>query len=78
MMISSASGRRTMPRITRRVVCGLLLVIATFVPTSAFMSVDLPTFGLPAKQAKPAENPSPARACPGCASTLVILPYLAD
>ena len=73
-MISSASGRRTMPLITRRVVWGLLLVIATLVPTSAFMSVDLQTFGRPAKHAKPAENPSGLAGCPGCASaTLVIL-----
>jgi hypothetical protein len=75
MMISSASGLRTMPLITRRVVWGLLLVMATFVPTNAFISVDLPTFGRPAKHAKPAENPSPLLACPGRASTLVILPY---
>jgi hypothetical protein len=40
----------------RRVVCGLLLVIATFVPTSAFINVDLPTLGLPTKQAKPDRN----------------------
>ena len=52
-MISWASGRCTMPRIARRVVCGRLLVIATFVPTSAFIRVDLPTLGRPAKQAKP-------------------------
>jgi hypothetical protein len=39
------------------VVCGLLLVIATLAPTSAFISVDLPTFGRPAKQAKPHRNP---------------------
>ncbi|MGW2311176.1 hypothetical protein, partial [Actinomadura luteofluorescens] len=37
----------------RRVVCGRLLVIATFVPTSAFINVDLPTLGRPIKQAKP-------------------------
>src|ERR1035441_9324739 len=59
-MISWASGRCTMPRIARRVVCGRLLVIATLVPTSAFISVDLPTFGRPAKQAKPDRNPAAA------------------
>ncbi len=76
MMISSASGRRTMPLITRRVVCGLLLVIATLVPTSAFMSVDLPTLGRPAKHAKPAEKPSWPAGRSGCAcTTLVILSY---
>src|SRR5437879_8008182 len=47
-----------MPRIARRVVCGRLLVIATLLPTSAFISVDLPTFGRPAKQAKPELNPA--------------------
>jgi hypothetical protein len=35
------------------VVCGLALVIATFSPTKAFVSVDLPTFGLPTKVTKP-------------------------
>jgi hypothetical protein len=44
------------------VVCGRLLVIATFDPTSAFISVDLPTLGRPAKQAKPDRNPG----CGGC------------
>jgi hypothetical protein len=56
-MTSWASGRCTMPRIARLVVCGRLLVIATLAPTSAFINVDLPTFGLPAKQANPDLNP---------------------
>jgi hypothetical protein len=56
MITSCASERCTMPRIARRVVCGRLLVMATFDPTSAFMSVDLPTFGRPAKQANPDLN----------------------
>ena len=50
---SCASGRCTMPRITRRVVCGRSLVIATFVPTSALVRVDLPTLGRPTRHAKP-------------------------
>src|SRR4051794_27808615 len=54
--ISCASGRCTMPRITRRVVCGRSLVIATLAPTRAFVSVDLPTFGRPARQANPDRN----------------------
>src|SRR6476659_5382777 len=54
--ISCASGRCTMPRITRRVVCGRSLVIATLAPTSAFVSVDLPTLGRPARQANPDRN----------------------
>ena len=41
------------PRIARRVVCGLSETIATFAPTSAFTSVDLPTFGRPATATKP-------------------------
>src|SRR6185437_11075409 len=54
--ISWASARCTMPRITRRVVCGRSLVIATLAPTSAFVSVDLPTLGRPARQANPDRN----------------------
>jgi hypothetical protein len=67
-MTSSASGRCTIPLIARRVVCGLLLVIATLAPTSAFISVDLPTFGRPAKPAKPDLNPggTGCRAGSGC------------
>ena len=42
-----------MPRITRLVVCGRLLVIATLAPTRALVSVDLPTFGRPTRHAKP-------------------------
>ncbi len=65
--MSWASGRCTMPRITRRVVCGGLLVIATLAPTSAFMRVDLPTFGRPVKHAKPERKPAcapaPAASC---------------
>jgi hypothetical protein len=36
-----------------RVVCGRDEVIATFVPTIALVSVDLPAFGRPTKDAKP-------------------------
>ena len=42
-----------MPRTLCRVVCGRLEVIATLVPTSALVSVDLPALGRPTKQAKP-------------------------
>jgi hypothetical protein len=76
-MTSSASGRCTIPLIARRVVCGLLLVIATLAPTRAFISVDLPTFGRPAKQAKPDLNPGGTGCCGDgvCGDpTLVILP----
>jgi 8-oxo-dGTP pyrophosphatase MutT (NUDIX family) len=51
-----------MPRITLRVVCGRSLVIATFVPTSAFVRVDLPTFGRPTRQANPDLKPGSADA----------------
>jgi hypothetical protein len=70
-----------MPRIARRVVCGRLLVIATLVPTRAFIRVDLPTFGLPAKQAKPDRNPAAAAGGTeagvgtGGGPIFVILPY---
>ena len=50
---SCASGRCTIPRTECRVVCGRLEVIATFVPTSALVRVDLPAFGRPTKHAKP-------------------------
>jgi hypothetical protein len=48
----------------RRVVCGRLLVIAILVPTRAFISVDLPTLGRPAKHAKP-DRKAGAGAGPG-------------
>jgi hypothetical protein len=66
-MISWASGLCTMPRIARLVVCGRLLVIATLLPTRAFIRVDLPTLGRPAKQAKPDLNAAAAgdAAAPG-------------
>src|SRR4051812_40035374 len=51
-------GRCRMPRIAWRVVWGRDEVIATFVPTSAFVSVDLPTLGRPTKHANPDRNPS--------------------
>ena len=42
-----------MPRTACRVVCGLSLVMTMSLPTSALVSVDLPAFGRPTKQAKP-------------------------
>jgi hypothetical protein len=38
----------------RRVVCGFELVIATFSPTRALVSVDFPTFGRPTIDTNPA------------------------
>ena len=52
--MSCPCSRCTMPRMARRVVCGFELVIATFSPTSAFVSVDLPTFGRPTIETNPA------------------------
>src|SRR5947199_304139 len=43
-----------MPRMRLRVVCGLGVTMATLAPTSAFRSVDLPTFGRPTMAAYPA------------------------
>src|SRR5215467_13450190 len=54
-----------MHRMAQRVFSGRLLVIATLLPTSAFIRVDLPTFGLPAKQANPDRNSGSPRAWPG-------------
>src|SRR4051794_7199095 len=51
---SCASSRVATPRIARRVVCGLSDTIATFWPTIALTSVDLPTFGRPARATSPA------------------------
>jgi hypothetical protein len=45
-----------MPRMVCRVVCGRFEVIATLVPTSALVSVDLPVFGLPTKHTNPERN----------------------
>ena len=56
--ISWASGRCTIPRTTVRVVCGLSEVIATLVPTSALVSVDLPAFGRPTNDANPLLKPA--------------------
>src|SRR3954454_7775288 len=42
-----------MPKIRRRVVCGLSETIATLPPQSALTSIDFPTFGRPATATKP-------------------------
>src|SRR5690606_34026131 len=41
------------PSIRWRVVCGLSVTMLIFSPTSAFISVDLPTFGRPTIATKP-------------------------
>src|SRR5215216_7681047 len=50
---SWASGRCTMPRTAWRVVCGFDEAMTIFWPTNALVSVDLPAFGRPTRQAKP-------------------------
>src|SRR4051794_4841708 len=45
-----------MPATCTRVVCGLLDVMLTRAPTSAFMSVDLPTLGRPTIATRPERN----------------------
>ena len=67
--ISWASGRCTIPRMTVRVVCGLSEVIATLVPTSALVSVDLPAFGRPTNDANPLLCSSGSLAHDACASS---------
>src|SRR6266568_2164859 len=48
-----ASGLVNTPWIEVRVVCGLSATIATFWPTRAFSSVDLPAFGSPIRETNP-------------------------
>src|SRR5262245_38163280 len=66
MNTSCAPSTMAMPRSNARVVCTLWDTIATFVPTSALISVDLPTLGAPIR----ATNPQRVCACPGCAGAL--------
>ena len=66
---AGASGRCTMPRTGCRVVCGWFDVIATFSPTSAFVSVDLPALGRPTRAGE-ARAVGRARRCHP-----LILPY---
>src|SRR5690242_8531302 len=51
-----ASALVTTPWIDVRVVCGWFATIATFCPTSAFSSVDLPAFGRPTMETNPDLN----------------------
>src|SRR5262249_2940488 len=57
--ISCASPSVAMPRMSARVVCPLCDTIVTLVPTSALMSVDLPTLGAPMSATKPQRVPAP-------------------
>ena len=47
------AGRCTTPRMACRVVCGRLLTMPTFSPTSALVSVVLPALGRPTRATKP-------------------------
>src|SRR5262245_7127089 len=49
-----------MPRSVARVVCTLRLTMATFAPTSALTSVDLPALGAPITAMKPHRVSAPA------------------
>ena len=49
-----------MPRNSVRVVCTLGVTIATLLPTSALISVDLPAFGAPISAMKPQRVPPSA------------------
>src|SRR4051794_31976011 len=51
--ISCDAPAMAMPRTMPRVVCTLWVTIDSFVPTSAFSSVDLPAFGAPIRATKP-------------------------
>src|SRR6266702_2003878 len=53
MKMSCASPAVAIPRSGARVVCALWETIVTLVPTSALMSVDLPTLGAPMRATKP-------------------------
>src|SRR5262249_36578006 len=53
MNTSCASPSMAMPRRSVRVVCTLCDTIVTLVPTSALISVDLPTLGAPISAMKP-------------------------
>ena len=52
--MSWAPSLVVMPRIVCRVVSGFDEVMATFCPTRALVSVDLPALGRPTRQANPA------------------------
>src|SRR3954452_11428615 len=56
-------GRWTTPRMACRVVCGRLLTMPTFSPTSALVSVVLPALGRPTRATKPLR-------CGGCSGVL--------
>src|SRR5256885_17255433 len=51
-----ASSVVAMPWMRKRVVCGFFDVMLTFSPTSAFISVDLPTLGRPTIATWPHRN----------------------
>src|SRR5262249_45162157 len=70
MNTSCDSSTVAMPRSKERVVCTLWETMATFVPTSALISVDLPTFGAPIIATNPQRVGRPCPLCPGALSPL--------
>src|SRR5581483_6415519 len=61
--MSCALPSVAIPRSNARVVCTLWDTIATLVPTSALINVDLPTFGAPISATKPQRVPEAAPDC---------------
>ena len=55
--MNCVSSVETIPEMRVRVVWGLRVTAASFWPTRAFRSVDLPTFGRPSRPTNPARNP---------------------
>src|SRR5262249_56733942 len=68
MNTSCAPSTVAMPRSNARVVCTLCDTIATLVPTSALISVDLPTLGAPISAINPQRVCAAPRPCAGRAS----------
>ena len=60
-------GTSSTPRMRVRVVCGLWVTMASFCPSSAFSSVDLPAFGRPMMETNPERKAFPSL----CSASLV-------
>src|SRR5262249_29273960 len=67
-----APSAMAMPLISVRVVCTLGVTIETLAPTSALMSVDLPTLGAPIS----ATNPQRCSTCSTCAGSAIAARWL--
>src|SRR2546426_12516587 len=67
---SCASPSIATPRTSVRVVCTLWETIVTLAPTSALISVDLPTLGAPINAMKPQRRPADAPVAGSAIETL--------